>query len=164
MSRPEPESIDPQLYQQMDKKDTQELLAMWHEQDREAWTDQAFAAMHAVLLNRLGSIPEPSPSRGDDIETEEEETLIAAENFLFLATWANRLAWLILGLALLMFLLRIILDFTQPFPSFPEQNFWLTRLSVWLSYFYSLFVGVTYFVLLKTLSLGARFLVSRNQD
>jgi hypothetical protein len=165
MRMPEQEAVDPQLYQQMDKKDTEELLAMWHEHDRDAWTDQAFAAIHAVLLNRLGSIPEPSiPLTEDDIDTDEEETLLASENLLFLATWANRLARLILALALLMFFLRIIQDYSRPFPSFPGPTFWLMQLSSWVSYFYSLSIGVAYFVLLKALSLGAHFLISRNQD
>ncbi len=43
------ESVDPQLYQQMDRQATEELLAMWQENDREAWTAEAFAAMYAVL-------------------------------------------------------------------------------------------------------------------
>lgn len=162
MTIPKHESVDSQLYEQMDRKETETLLAMWHENDREAWTNEAFAAMQAVLSKRLGTIPEPDDPE-DDLESEAEDASPATKKLLLLATWANRLAWLILSLSVLLVVLRIIEYAGQGAGMFPGESLTLTRLEFWISYAYSLAIGAMYFVLLKVVSEGARFLARRDE-
>lgn len=170
MSSSKQASVNPQLYQSMDRKATEELLAIWHENNREAWTDEAFAAVQAVLLNRLGSVPAQGALLAEnelptaDERGAEEEALFGSQTLVFLATWSNRLAWLVLGVSVLLLLLRIVEDMNQSFPTIPEMSFAVARLSVWVSYLYSLLIGVVYFVLLQAVSVGARFLEGRNAE
>ena len=53
----EPNQNDPMreahLLSKMREKETEELLAIWQQNDRQAWTDDAFDAIHKVLHERL---------------------------------------------------------------------------------------------------------------
>lgn len=41
----------------MELKETKELLEIWSNNDRLEWSDEAFEAIHAILLERLGEVP-----------------------------------------------------------------------------------------------------------
>lgn len=165
MSGSEQKAVNPQLYQSMDKKETEELLAIWNENDREAWTDEAFVAIQAVLLNRLGSIPAQGAFPPDDkLTTQETAALLNTQTLVLLATWSSRLAWVVLAISTILLLLRIAGDMAQSFPNIPEASFAFERLSIWIGYVYSLLIGGVYFVLLQAVSVGARFLLEWNED
>jgi hypothetical protein len=46
-----------QLYRDLNARDTDELVAIWHENDRSQWSDLAFEIMEAILIERLGKLP-----------------------------------------------------------------------------------------------------------
>ncbi len=46
------------IYENMQLKNSEELLKIWIQNDRVKWTDEAFAVIHDILLERLGSVPE----------------------------------------------------------------------------------------------------------
>ena len=46
-----------QLHEDLKKRKTDELVAIWHEHDRSQWSDQAFDVMEAILIERLGQLP-----------------------------------------------------------------------------------------------------------
>ncbi len=45
------------IRQNMQLKDSDELLAIWVKNDRLEWSDEAFSIIHDILLERLGSVP-----------------------------------------------------------------------------------------------------------
>jgi hypothetical protein len=50
-------SLSESVYQSMKLKETDELLELWSENDRTEWSDDAFEAIHSILLQRLGNVP-----------------------------------------------------------------------------------------------------------
>jgi len=46
------------VYASLQQEGTEELLGIWKQNDREGWTDIAFEAIHDILMERLGSVPE----------------------------------------------------------------------------------------------------------
>ena len=47
-----------QLHDDLNRRDTDELVALWHAHDRSQWSELAFEVMEAILTERLGSRPE----------------------------------------------------------------------------------------------------------
>jgi hypothetical protein len=45
------------IRQNMQLKDSEELLAIWRKNDRQEWSDEAFSIVHDILLERLGTVP-----------------------------------------------------------------------------------------------------------
>jgi hypothetical protein len=50
-------TLSKSIYQNMLLKDTDELLVIWVENDKLEWSDEAFAIIHNILLDRMGSVP-----------------------------------------------------------------------------------------------------------
>ncbi|MFH1186423.1 MAG: HEAT repeat domain-containing protein, partial [Chloroflexota bacterium] len=46
-----------QLYDDLNGRDTDELVAIWHEDDRSQWSDLAFEVLESILTERLGRLP-----------------------------------------------------------------------------------------------------------
>jgi hypothetical protein len=53
-----------QLYEELNQRDTDELVAMWHEYARAREADPAFEVMEAILIHRLGRLPRGNASDG----------------------------------------------------------------------------------------------------
>ncbi|HET6846898.1 MAG TPA: HEAT repeat domain-containing protein, partial [Anaerolineales bacterium] len=51
---------------------TDELMAIWHENDRGGWTDLEFEVIEGILLERLGKLPRRAGDPSDDPEVDEE--------------------------------------------------------------------------------------------
>lgn len=51
-------SLSKSIYQNMQLKDSDELMKIWIRNDRLEWSDEAFSIVHDILLERLGSVPE----------------------------------------------------------------------------------------------------------
>jgi hypothetical protein len=49
-----------------EQKDTDELLAVWNEDDRTAWTDDTFEVIRQVLIARIGRLPPRGAGRRSD--------------------------------------------------------------------------------------------------
>jgi len=54
-------SLSKSIYQNMQLKDSDELLKIWVQNDRNEWSNEAFSIVHDILLERLGSVPEQNP-------------------------------------------------------------------------------------------------------
>ena len=51
-------TLSKSIYQNMQLKDSDELLKIWVKNDRLEWSDEAFSIIHDILLERLGNVPE----------------------------------------------------------------------------------------------------------
>jgi len=91
------ENIDDPLYKNiypsMQEKETDELLRIWKENDREQWSDAAFEVVHNLLVERIGQVPEQAPRKE---EKKEIAYLHNPKALLNISTWANILSWIIL--------------------------------------------------------------------
>ena len=87
---PEPEAEAPssdeikkflrqQTYESMDEMDTEELVHIWREADREEWTDTAFEVVQQILIERLGEVPAREPEENVDEEDVDEEDEVEDE-------------------------------------------------------------------------------------
>jgi tetratricopeptide (TPR) repeat protein len=70
-------SLQQQIYESMDLKTTQELLEIWVANDRNAWTETAFATIKDILQNRNVEIPEQHIQNGDTGLEGDQATLSA---------------------------------------------------------------------------------------
>lgn len=62
-----------QVYSNLNSKDTEELVEIWKTNDREEWSELAFAVLGEILKERLGFLPEqdvPTLEKQDDEELE----------------------------------------------------------------------------------------------
>jgi hypothetical protein len=57
MSTNNPNYLRAMIYSNLQLKDTEELLEIWTQNDREAWTDEAFDVIRELLAERLGELP-----------------------------------------------------------------------------------------------------------
>ncbi|HET6845303.1 MAG TPA: HEAT repeat domain-containing protein, partial [Anaerolineales bacterium] len=46
-----------EIYEDLSAASTDELMAIWHENDRGGWTDLEFEVIEGILLERLGKLP-----------------------------------------------------------------------------------------------------------
>jgi hypothetical protein len=114
----ETERYADEVQRKMEEKETDELVRIWQENDREAWTDEAFEVVSRILLARLGKLPEQNPPDEDGDESEEEisadEHLIIPfpqdKKLIWIADISNRLSWVILLVGILEAAVRLISD------------------------------------------------------
>ena len=96
------DKLKKQIYSQMQEKETEELLKIWQENDREAWTNDAFESVHQILQERLGSVPpQVEKEEEKEIPNEETETYPHLDAVAHIASWVNGLAWVFFAFALL---------------------------------------------------------------
>jgi hypothetical protein len=63
MSTNNANSMRQMIYSNLKLKDTEELIEIWTQNDREAWTDEAFNVIRELLLE-IGKLPEQNqPNR-----------------------------------------------------------------------------------------------------
>ena len=143
-----------QIYNRMQEKETEELLDIWKRSDRDEWSDDAFEIIHNILLERLGSVPEQGvvtekaedESAQDESEEEKMDTYHMPDNLFRISTWANTLAWVILGLSVILLVGTLIIEFQQG----AILN-WAGVFSL-LNSFLTLLVGGFFFVVLRALA------------
>ena len=114
---PDDDRLREHVRRQMREKETAELIAIWQENDREAWTDDAFEAVREVLLERLGELPEQGLPENEDFLPEDDAEIEYPpdKKLIWIADWSARLSWVILGIAILFAILRLIRYFFVPF-------------------------------------------------
>jgi hypothetical protein len=67
-----------QIRAQLGLRATEDLLEIWQENDRRAWSDAAFDIMGEILRERLGEVPpqgKPKTEADEDLEVWEKELL-----------------------------------------------------------------------------------------
>src|SRR5262249_48881813 len=71
-----------QIYNNMNMKDTDELLEIWQTNNRYEWTDMAFDVIRQILQKRIGELPEQNEpvyeeeAEGDREDENEEDTQV----------------------------------------------------------------------------------------
>jgi hypothetical protein len=60
-----------QIYNELDLRETEDLLEIWHANDHEEWSDVAFDVVKEILIKRLGEIP-PQEVVAEQIEDNSE--------------------------------------------------------------------------------------------
>ena len=111
-----PDDSHPDLIREtMQEKDTEELIAIWRTKDRSEWTEAAYQIVEAILIQRLGGLPEPVET-GETGELEEEDTYhdpeeldVICNRANSLATLAMVLAYVFIGLAIVVFVITILI-------------------------------------------------------
>lgn len=100
MNEPSNKSLRQQIYHSMQERQTEELLQIWRENDRQEWSNEAFEVIRTILKERLGSVPEQD---AEDVDLEEEIEQGAEEGPLHdpaklekIVTWSKALSWITL--------------------------------------------------------------------
>jgi hypothetical protein len=63
-----------QIHNELNLRETEDLLEIWHTNDHEGWSDTAFEVIKEILSERLGEVP---PQELPNDEQEEEESFEA---------------------------------------------------------------------------------------
>lgn len=71
------EELRDQIFNNMNMKDTDELVEIWETNNRYEWTDVAFDVVRQILQNRIGELPEQNDpvfeeKSEDDTDNEDE--------------------------------------------------------------------------------------------
>ena len=93
-------SLRQQIYHSMQERQTEELLQIWRDNDRQEWSNEAFEVIHTILKERLGNVPEQA---AEEVELEEEIEQGAEEGPLHdpakleqITAWSKALSWITL--------------------------------------------------------------------
>ena len=62
-NKPEENTFRKSIYERMNLKETDELLAIWRKGNHEEWTEMALDVVKEILLERLGEIPSEEEKR-----------------------------------------------------------------------------------------------------
>lgn len=62
-----------QIYNELNLRETEELLEIWYTNDHEEWSDIAFEVIQEILIKRLGEIPPQEESTDEHAEEENAE-------------------------------------------------------------------------------------------
>ncbi len=92
--------IQNQIIENMQLKETDELLQIWKTNDRDAWSDEAFSAVEKILEQRLGTVPPQAEDaedrqREEDIKIEEEDK--TGKWLLWISSLAEALSYIALA-------------------------------------------------------------------
>ena len=111
--QPQDESLRNLLFERMQAKETEELIAIWQEHDESTWTVEAFQAVEKILVQRLGHLPDPEAA-ADEEDDDEEETVVeypTDKRLIWIAELSGRLSWVILAVAVVYAVLDLIYYF-----------------------------------------------------
>ena len=144
----------------LETRGTKELLDIWHLHDGDEWTDEAFQAVHDILSDRLGSVPEPDPSQALGVkEDDEDETawpdfLHDTDKVFSLSYWARVLAWAML----LLYVGTTTWNVVNSWPGY-QAFAQPSRLLSLIPTVLPIVLGLAYFVILQAVSQGLLLLV-----
>lgn len=155
------------LQRQLQERETEELVNIWQTNDRQTWTPEAFEAIRAILLDRLGSLPpQNAPTTQETVLPENESPADTYHNFARLvriASWAALLSKAFLVLGTLIGLAGVATTFigeASRFAGFDPLAFFASLLNVLLIACISLF----FFVLLQATAEGIYLLMDIEEN
>jgi len=127
----ESDSLQEQVYRQMQEKATEELITIWRENDRDAWTTEAFEAIEKILVVRLGRLPERELRSENEISDHENpvDEYPTDKRLIWIADWSDRLSWVILAVAIIYGGLRLM-NYFQSSPYFQFSPSEWTRIGI----------------------------------
>jgi hypothetical protein len=162
-----------QIVSQLEGRETDDLLKIWQENDRQEWSNEAFDAIEEILgqrlghlpsqgifdaapgeavvsaRQRLGSLPRQGLSNPSPDDEEEADTYHNFEQLIKISSYARTLSWVCLGGAGTL-LVVLFLSEMQGFGGIP-----LGALMLFLfSCFFVLLPGAFAFVVLQALAEG----------
>jgi hypothetical protein len=109
-------SYSAQVRRSLSEKETEELVAIWLEDDRNEWTTEAFQAIESILIERLGALPDRNSLEEDEDEDDEIEIEYPFDRRLYrIANWSGRISWIVLGVYIVNTILRLINFFDEFF-------------------------------------------------
>lgn len=98
-------SLRDEIYARMSEKDTEDLIEIYHENDLESPTEESLEIVRQILLERLGTLPEPETEAEEESspdEEEEEEFEFPQDKVLYrIADWSSRLSGIIVAVAVI---------------------------------------------------------------
>jgi hypothetical protein len=116
--RPDPNTFRAYIYNKMQEKETEELLAIWQENDRNIWTEEALEIVRDILIERLGQIPDKvlqssavNPDAGENNTIVSTMGYPADKKLIWIADWSNILSWAILIVTAIYSILRLAYQF-----------------------------------------------------
>lgn len=117
-----------QMRLRLNEKSTTELIAIWAKNDSDEWTPAALELCAALLVERLGQLPNPQEVAkvlAQPPATQPVDSIDAAHitNITTIADWSQKLSWLFLGLAVIFLGFELVQTFVQPTPGL---DFWGT--------------------------------------
>ena len=120
----EPGMVRYKIFQRLEAKETDELLAIWKRHDRSKWSRRAFHFIHDILMERLGSVPpnktnQGSPPEGEDPEA--DEPFHNRQVILTLASLARIASWFALAVGLGLIIVRMLSDVIE-LQAFPQSS------------------------------------------
>ncbi len=158
-----------QVFEQMNFKETDELLEIWRNSNRKKWTEVALDVVKEILIDKLGEIP-PEQTMEEEIEKIEEDVSTAIpgkntfhneKNLLNTASWARILSWIFLWLYLIAGVLRIISELQDMKQAFALN---LSQSYVWIGLLSTPLTGFMYFLILQAVSEGLYMLMDLEEN
>jgi len=67
------DDIRNQMYNELNLRETEDLLEIWYTNDREGWSDTAYEVIQEILIKRLGEIPQQEVVVDEETEAEDPE-------------------------------------------------------------------------------------------
>lgn len=144
----------------LETRATKDLLEIWHRHDADEWTDEAFQAVHDILSDRLGSVPEPDPSQvsASKQDAKDESTwpdfLHDPDRVFSLSYWARILAWAML----ILYVGTTAWNLVNSWPGY-QAFAQPSRLLSLVPALLPIVLGVAYFVILQAVSQGLLLLM-----
>lgn len=62
-----------QIYHELNLRETEDLLEIWHANDHDEWSDMAFEIIQEILTKRLGEIPPKEETVVEELEEEDSK-------------------------------------------------------------------------------------------
>lgn len=155
-------SLRQRVIENMEEKETDELLRIWKKNNRNAWSDLAFEVIHDILWKRLGIVPEQNaPLTNGGLETdemqedemdedneEEQDTFHDPNLVLDIASLARNVAWVVLVLGIALIFSRVLLMSGLLSRSSASQGEpWIVLLAD--AFVYAIALGVSFIILLS---------------
>ena len=110
-----------QIMERMREKETEELISIWREDNRDEWRPEAFEAVETILIERLGKLPErEEPAQEDESDKETVITFPADRKLFWIADLSNSISWVILAVAIIYAIARLV-NYFSPDSAFPQD-------------------------------------------
>jgi hypothetical protein len=121
------EELDRQIYNNLNLKETDELIEIWQTNNHNEWSDSAFEAIQKILIFRTGELPQPkSAVEKSDVfpEDENEPVFYKPKEVFWLETWLNRAAILAILVSILKLLIQLPSTQSTVFAYFRDTIEW----------------------------------------
>ncbi len=155
------ELVRAQIFNSMELKETDELLAIWTKNDHDEWGSDTFDIIHEILEKRIGQVPpqdNPIHTQEEDMDDEEEEEedddsqtiFYNPDSLMWIADLTSIFAWVfgLVNLAQAVYYITLAISQNQ-----------FTNLNAVFAIVLAIGRGIFYFLVLKGVSAGLYILM-----